>query len=47
MEQLEHGVQVDLGVLSELSGQTWGTTSCDEAAATPLDDGVGVQERGD
>jgi hypothetical protein len=47
VEQLEHGVQFDLGVLGEPSGQTWGTPRSDEAAATPLDDGVGVQERGD
>jgi hypothetical protein len=47
VEQLEHGVQVDLGVLGEPSGQTWGTPCGDEAAATPLDDGVGLRERGD
>jgi hypothetical protein len=47
VEQLEHGVQVDLGVLGEPSGQTWGTPRGDEAAATPLDDGVGLQERSD
>jgi hypothetical protein len=47
VEQLEHVVQVDLGVPAEPSGQTWGAPSGDEAAATPLDDGVGVRERGD
>lgn len=47
VEQLHDGVQVYLGVLRESSGQSRGTPGGDEAPATPLDDGVGRQGRGD
>jgi hypothetical protein len=47
VEQLEHGVSLDLGVPGEPSGETASTSRGDEAAATPFDDGVGLHERGD
>jgi len=47
VDQLEHGVQLDLAVAGKPSGQIRGRPRVEEAAAPPPDDGVGPLETGD